>query len=78
MYPNQQLKGAMAEKGITVEQLANKSGLAFGTVSAIRNGKMSIKLASLVTMAVALDFEVEIRLIPKTQAKGKLARGGVR
>ena len=69
MYPNQQIKGAMAEKGLTVEQLASKSGLAFGTVSAIRNGKPNVKLSSLLAMADALDFEVEIRLNQKSTAQ---------
>ena len=61
MYRNELLKGRMAELGKTVEGLAAETGLAVGTISAIRNGRANITLTSLRTIAEAVGFEVEIR-----------------
>lgn len=65
MYPNEKIKGAMAEQGLTVDDVAREAGLSTTTVSSIRNGKETVMLPTLKSVAGVLGFDVEIRFIPK-------------
>jgi transcriptional regulator with XRE-family HTH domain len=65
MYPNEKIKGAMAEQGLTVDDVAREAGLSTTTVSSIRNGKVTVMLPTLKSVAGVLGFDVEIRFIPK-------------
>ena len=70
MYPNQQLKGAQAERGMTVEDVAREASLSVTTVVAIRQGKENIKLASLDAFARAVGLKPVISFQPMTEARG--------
>jgi transcriptional regulator with XRE-family HTH domain len=69
MYPNEKIKGAMAEQGLTVDDVAREAGLSTTTVSSIRNGKETVMLPTLKSVAGVLGFNVEIRFIPRTETQ---------
>ena len=47
-------------KGLTQEQLANKAGLSASTISNIESGENSYTLRSLIRIAEALGYEINI------------------
>ena len=65
MYQSELIKGAMAEQGLRVEDVAKLSGLSTTTVSFIRNGKLNVKLPSLQKVADALDLELVVKFEKK-------------
>lgn len=65
MYPNELIKGAMAEQAITIDDIKEATGLSPTTISAVRNGKVNIKLPTLKSIANAVGLELEIRLTRK-------------
>lgn len=56
IYRNDKIKGAMAEKGFTLETLGKKTGLNPMTISAVRNGK-SVRIDTLKAVADALGLK---------------------
>ena len=52
-----QLKIACALKGLTVERLAELSGISHGTISSVRNGK-SCSYNTAVKIAEALEIDI--------------------
>ena len=69
MYRADLINIAMEEQGKTNESLAHAAGLSHATISAIRNGEENLRLLSLKKAANALNFRVEIHLVPKTEAQ---------
>jgi transcriptional regulator with XRE-family HTH domain len=55
LYRHDEIRGAMAKQGFTVDSLAEKTGLNPNTVSAVRNGK-SVNVESLIKVARALGL----------------------
>lgn len=54
-YRNDLIKGKMAQLGISVEKLAEMTGLAPNTISKVRQG-LDARLSTLSTIADALDM----------------------
>jgi transcriptional regulator with XRE-family HTH domain len=67
MYPNQLIKGAMAENGLTINDVKESTGLSGTTIVSVRNGNENIKLPTLAAVAAAVGLEMEIRLTPKSK-----------
>jgi transcriptional regulator with XRE-family HTH domain len=56
MYDTEVIIEAMYVQRLTNEQLAERSGVSYATVSAIRNGRTGINLESLAKIAKALNI----------------------
>ncbi len=54
-----ELVGLRAKRGLTVEQLAQRSGLTFGTLRNILRGKIDVQMADLLLIVKALDGTIE-------------------
>lgn len=68
MYRNDLIKGAMAEKGLRVEDVAREANLSITTVSFIRNGDQNVKLQSLKAVADVVGLSMEQLFTPKPEA----------
>jgi transcriptional regulator with XRE-family HTH domain len=68
MYRNDKIRGKQAEKGWSVEELAERAGINVNTVSAIRNGK-PVRTPSLEAVAEALDLPMSEVYAPKPEAE---------
>lgn len=73
MYRNDLIKGAMAEKGLRVEDVARESGLSTTTVSFIRSGDPNVKLQSLKAVAEVVGLTMPQLFEPKQEAEPLVA-----
>lgn len=56
--PGLAVRAARIEKGLTLRELAARTGLPFSTLSKLENGKMGMSYDRLVLLAQALDVEI--------------------
>lgn len=57
-----QFKIARVSQGLTLEELADRSGVSYGTVGAIERGAYDVSLTKLDQVSRALDSSLEINL----------------
>jgi len=67
MYDAEMLNQAMENQQLTNEKLAVRADLSASTVSSIRNGEENVRLLSLKKAANALNLQVEIHFVPKSE-----------
>jgi DNA-binding Xre family transcriptional regulator len=58
-YRTDLINDAMNESGHTNESLAHKTGLSHATISAVRNGKANVQLATLRVIVKELKLRLE-------------------
>jgi transcriptional regulator with XRE-family HTH domain len=68
-YGNSKIKGIMAERGMSREELSNKAGVSMTTISNISTEKNFPTFQLLLQLAEALDVDVREMLVP---TKGNL------
>lgn len=58
------IKTARKIKGWTQQQLADEAGLRLATVSDLESGKINFEINTLVRLATALGFYLDINFVP--------------
>lgn len=66
-YRDDLIRGAIAARQLTTEKLAEQTGLAPATISAIRNGSPNVKLQTLHTLVEALGLTLHEVFEPKPE-----------
>jgi DNA-binding XRE family transcriptional regulator len=57
------LRATREEKGLTQDELAERSGIAKATISKIESGKRNVTVDTLITLAGAMGKKIEINLV---------------
>lgn len=67
-----QIKEARLRRGITTEEISNKTGISRSTIGAIEKGSLRVTLAKYLQVLSILDLERDILLLAKEDPIGKL------